>query len=168
MKKLRLPAIVLFALVVGFVILLAITSRALPARVATHFDWSGKPNDWMTRQQDLTVMAAVGLALPLVVVLGIFALRFAPQQLVKLPHRDHWLAPERRGETFAYLFQRSLWFACMTLCFMSALHCLIIDANLDPHPRMQAISLLTVAACFLMGVLIWGASLVGHFSNRRA
>ena len=75
----------------------------LPLRVATHFDAAGRPNGWMSRDANLGFQA--GLALFLGALFGgIGALtRRLPDSMINLPHRDYWLAPERRAATLAWV-----------------------------------------------------------------
>lgn len=68
MKTWRIPLIVPGALYLGFVAYLALSAGALPARVATHFDASGRPNGWMSRSSHVAFTLVFGFAVPLFVV----------------------------------------------------------------------------------------------------
>src|SRR3954468_21478203 len=110
MKSRPTPALILGLLYLCFLGYLISSAPQLPDRVATHFGAGGEPDGWMSRSSHLLFMGVFGLAFPLFVVGLFFILRFLPDSGLNIPHRDYWLAPERRSETFAYLFRHSLWF----------------------------------------------------------
>ncbi len=101
----------------------------LPERIATHFNGRGEPNGWMSRSANQRFMLVFGLAFPLCVVLLCWLARFLPIGLVNIPHRDYWLAPERRKETSDYLICHSLWLACLAAGFVIGIQYAIVQAN---------------------------------------
>jgi hypothetical protein len=132
MKTLRTPSYILGFLYLCFVGYLIFSTWQLPERVATHFNAGGQPDGWMSRFSHLLIMAVFGFAFPLFFVGLFFGLRFVPDAL-NVSNRDYWLAPERRIETFDYLFRQGLWRACMAVCFVTGLHYMIIHANFQPN-----------------------------------
>jgi ABC-type Fe3+ transport system permease subunit len=167
MRTLRTQAVVLGLLYLCFLGSLVLAVQQLPDRVASHFNGSGQPDGWMSRSAHLLFMGGFGFAFPLFVVGICFLLRFMPVGGFNLPHRDYWLAPERRTETFAYFFRHSLWFACMAVGFAIGLHLLVIQANAQPQARLSTPMILGLAGCFLAGVAAWVASMVLHFGRPR-
>jgi len=101
----------------------------LPPQVASHFAADGQPNGWMSRGWFVVVNAAMALLIALVFV-GVAAIPW-PDGLVNLPHRDHWLAPGRRAETWRTIRRFLDLFACATLLFLLVVFQMTIDANLD-------------------------------------
>ena len=85
---------------------LFVTASRLPLRVASHFDGAGTPDGWMLRGPYLWTMAGVSVGLNAFLVGIFYSVRYFPTSTFNLPHRDYWLAAERRGETFAFLFAR--------------------------------------------------------------
>jgi uncharacterized membrane protein len=165
MKTLRTPALILGLLYLGFLVYLKVSAPQLPDRVATHFDGSGRPDGWMSRSSHLIFTAVLGFAFPMFVVGLCFVLRFLPDRGFNLPHRDYWLAPERRAETFAYFLRHSLWFACMAVWFVLGIHILVIQANGRSPARLSTPGILGLAGSFLAGVAVWVVSLIRHFSH---
>jgi serine/threonine-protein kinase len=98
----------------------------LPATVASHFDGSGRPNGWLSKEMFLAVY--VGIVALLAVVFS--AVRFIPTSLWNLPNRDYWLAPERRAATVARFSEEMLWFANATLALVLLTFELAFRANL--------------------------------------
>jgi uncharacterized membrane protein len=74
---------------------------ALPERVAAHFDAAGIPNGWMPREGFLLFQAGILTLMVVVFVVLPRTIGRIPVGLLSLPHRDYWLAPERRSETLA-------------------------------------------------------------------
>lgn len=131
----------------------------LPERVATHFNLAGQADGWMSR--DNQTKAHLGLVLFIAVMLEALA-RLSPRLpdgLVNLPHRDHWLAPERRAATHAWLAGLIRLIGCVLMAFFLALFHLVYRANLSGTP------MLTAPAGLLVGSLlaIIGLLLVGVF-----
>jgi serine/threonine-protein kinase len=165
MKTARGPALILGLLYLCFLGYLAMSYGQLPDRVATHFDGSGRPNGWMSRSFHLWFTLVLGLAFPLIVTVILFLTRFLPDSLINIPRRDYWLSAERRTDTFAYLFRQSLWFACIGVCFVTAIHFLIVQANLNLHPPgyLSTPLLLGVVGGFLVALAAWAIAMIRYF-----
>src|ERR1051325_9785585 len=100
MKTFPTPAALfatLYACLLGY---LAWSANDMPQRAPTHFDVAGEPDGWMNRSTYLLFTAVFGLVFPLVIVGICYAPRRLPASLINIPHREHWLAAERRTETF--------------------------------------------------------------------
>jgi hypothetical protein len=155
-------AVVLGQLYLAYLALLAWSVGQMPERVAGHFGLTGRADRWMGRTGYLLSMTLLGLGLPLVLVV-LTALPGLSLHGINLPHRDFWLAPERIGETRAFLLAHSLWFGCLALSFLAGIHFLVVRANRQAPPRLSMPLLLLLLACFVGGILGWQASLTGHF-----
>ncbi len=162
--NLRTLPVLLFAfLYVCFLISLFVSVNQLPEQVATHFNFAGEPNGWMSRQAHLWFMGVTGLLLPLLMI-GVFAaLRRLPVSLINVPHRDYWLAPERQADSFQYMFHHSLWLAAMMVAFLLGLNWLVVVANQRQPAQLSTPLVLTLGGCFLVGVVVWVVGLVRHF-----
>lgn len=127
--KTSLP--ILFLLLVAAALAQALWQHdRLPARVATHFDLAGRADGWMSR--DNQTKAHLGLVLFIAVMLEGLA-RLSPRLpdgLVNLPHRDYWLAPERRAATHAWIAGLFRLIGCVLMAFFLALFHLVYRANL--------------------------------------
>ncbi|HWD20672.1 MAG TPA: DUF1648 domain-containing protein [Verrucomicrobiae bacterium] len=165
MKNLRFPAMIMVALVIGFLVMLSSSAHALPERVASHFDASGRPNGWTDRSAFLLLMGGVGLTFPLLFAALFLLARFAPFFLTSASG-GRWLAAGP-GVTFNYLLRRSFWFGSMILAFIAAVQALILEANAASPPRLQTVTLMIVLAGFTVGVMFWSFSLLHHFSQMR-
>ncbi len=93
-------------LAVGVLSVLAtlwLTAPALPARVAVHFDFAGRPNRWTTPFRAAGEFTAGILAILAIFGLAAVLLERLPPRWVNIPHRDEWLAPPHRAATVALL-----------------------------------------------------------------
>lgn len=134
----------------------------LPGVVASHFDGRGAPNGWQTKQAFFA--GFVGMTV-LCVLIGFGLARMIgalPIQLINLPNKRYWLAPEHREDTLEWLKAYFAWFACgiygaMIVAFDYAAQC-----NLHPdHPPGVARLWYTLGS-FLVFVIAW---LVGMFTK---
>jgi len=81
----------------------------LPARVASHFGPSGAPNGWMPRELFVGIYVFVVVLLGAMMLGTAYTLPRTPDNRVNLPHKEYWLAPERRAETYAWLQNFFFW-----------------------------------------------------------
>ncbi len=163
MNTLPLRIGLLVVLYIGFGVSLFESVALLPEQVATHFDGAGVPNVWMSRSLHLVFMSVFGLAFPLFLIGICWSIRFLPAGLVNLPHREYWLADERRNETASYLVRHAVWFACLALGFVIGLHWLVVLANQRQPPQLPIVWVLGVVGPFLVGVAVWVCCLYRRF-----
>ena len=159
----RTPAIILVLLYLATASFLAASFAQLPDRLATHFDVLGRPDAWMQRRSYLGFIILLGMAFPLIPVLILFIVRFLPNPSINLPNREYWLAPEQRAATFSFLSRHSLWFGCIGISFVAAIHYLVYRANRQPIPQLSSSLLLSISACFIAALAVWIMALFRRF-----
>ena len=140
------------------------SAQELPPRVASHFDFQGQADGWMSRESDLEFMAGLTLLLPILLIGTGLVAPLLPAGSVNVPHRDYWLAPERRRETGLYLARQMAWFACGMTVFSMALNWLLVEANRHTPPRLTN-SVWLLLGLFLGFTIAWLVVLVAHFSR---
>ena len=165
MKTLNKPEFILVLLYLCFFGYLAFYVSYLPDCVATHFDGGGHPNGWMNRSSYMLFMVIFSFVLPLFLIGISYTCRFFPDKYFNIPHRDYWLAPQRRAETFSYLVTHSLWFACIALSFIIGIHFSIVKANSLTPAHLSTPLILGLLGCFLAGLVIWIVSMILHFNS---
>ena len=165
MKRPALGFLVLVGVYVFFALYLGFTYRELPARVATHFNWTGEANGWMTREDHVRFLLLFGTIPPLFILITLGSARYFPIQLVNLPHREYWLAPERRVATFAYLLEHGTWLSSLMVGFVAGLHTLLLQANRTGVPHLSDAGLWTLMSFILCGLVVWILALMRHFSQ---
>ena len=166
MVKLAIPIVLLVICYAIFFAYVAGTYAELPEKVASHFDLAGHANGWMSRDGCIGFTIGLGILMPAFIV-GIMAgAGKIPISFINLPHRDYWLAPERRKPALAVLLRYSLWFASLNILFVTGLHGIVVQANRpggDTH--LSGVSLGILAGGFLTGTGLWIFLLVRRFSK---
>ncbi|MBI3564223.1 MAG: DUF1648 domain-containing protein [Elusimicrobia bacterium] len=150
---------------IGFLANLALAGFAwtvLPARVASHFDLAGNPNAWAPKGVFVAIQAGVVLLLGLAIALNGRLLRMSGARL-NLPHKEHWLAPERREETLAWLDAYMAWFGAATFALLLDVFTQVLRMNLGRAGRLEHAGA-SVAAFAAFGV-VWAAVLLRRFSR---
>jgi serine/threonine-protein kinase len=161
--KARTPLLLSVSLYFVLFAALLVARRQLPERVATHFNAVGQADGWMSRDGHLMFFGLFGLLLPVLIVGLCYAVRFFPASMVNIPNREYWTAPERRRETYDFLFQHSLWFAPLAVAFIIGLHFSLMEANSRPTPELPMGLFIPVVAGFLIGTVAWTVALVLRF-----
>ena len=103
---------------------------ALPARMASHFDGAGNPNGWQSKTGFALTAALLSALFFGLTCVAPLMIRATPEHQINLPHKEYWLAPERRAQTIERLVAWLSWFSCATLGFLAGTFELVIRANL--------------------------------------
>lgn len=146
------PALLAVLLMFGLAFV-AITAGMLPPRVATHFAAGGAANGWMPRGGYVAFAVLFQLLLPLGLYFGVGWMPVRYDRFTNLPHRDYWLAPERRAETAAWLRGLGAAVGCAAALLAIGLHAAILDANTHQPPRLHEPTFIAGMVVFVGAVL---------------
>jgi len=116
MPDTRVPKTIFFAILFAGLVQCLHDFPLLPDRLASHFDAAGNANGWMTNPQfclTYAVMLVPTLAVEFWVSRRIARTR---ENRLRPPNKEHWLAPERRAETFAYFGLFFAWYGARFCC----------------------------------------------------
>lgn len=127
----------------------------LPPVVASHFDASGAANGFMSRGVYVAVMVVVCGGVPLLLAMAGRWVQSFPDDLINIPNRSWWLAPERRASSLAFLAARLEWLAVAVAVFLCYAHGLVVLANADGVPRANTTLLLAGTMAFLVFAAAW-------------
>ena len=107
--------LMLWALCVGYAVY---CYPKMPDEVASHFGTGGQPDGWTSKASFITFYL-VFTGLMALMFLGIsFGMSKIPVSLINLPNKDYWLSPERKQNTFDFMFWYMLCFGSATLLLM--------------------------------------------------
>ena len=162
-----LAAVALAAVLAVNAIILAVTSGPLPGRVASHFNGQGFATGFMTHENYVLLMAALGVGLPLLLVVLLVLLPRSMPTRLRIPSRDYWIAPERRQETLATITTSGLVVACFLAAFMTAVHLLVVQANSRTPPQIDTNMLYALIAVLIIALLAWQLVLRRRFQVPR-
>src|SRR5229473_3795079 len=135
MRDSRLPKL-LFALLGAYAAIHFLSYYSqLPTVVASHFNGQGLANGWQTKPAFFTVFAGVSV---LAAVIGFIIPRIIaamPPQLINLPNKRYWLAPEHIANTMEFLNRYFAWFGCAVFVVILVTFDFAVQANLHPDNR---------------------------------
>ncbi|MBB6051083.1 DUF1648 domain-containing protein [Armatimonas rosea] len=104
---------------------------ALPEKMASHFGPSGQADGWMSKTSFMIFYLALVSIFSLMWI-GIGAiLKKTPNDMINLPNKEYWLAPERWEQTIARLGHQMSVFGIATGAFLMAVMHSCFLANLS-------------------------------------
>jgi uncharacterized membrane protein len=151
------------ALAIAFVLA---SGSFLPPLVASHFSAGGAANAFMPRATYLGFTCVLLVGLPLLIALITSLSSVLPARFINLPDRDYWLAPERQGETLAYIRKHGAHFGLMLTAFLCFVHWLVVLANARSPALFPEYLFFVGMAAFLVGLVIWLGGFIAHFRRR--
>jgi uncharacterized membrane protein len=120
----------------------------LPDRMASKFGPTGQPSGWETKSDFFTVIFIIVVVCAFVSFVLPRVLALLPPQMVNLPNKHYWLAPERREETTRVMAAHMAWFGCGLLFVLLDVTSLAINANRPGAEPFQTQSLIYVLMGF--------------------
>ena len=160
----RLPFILLVALVAATVGQVVHFYPHLPDLVVSHWGPGGQPDGWLKRTVFFWAMIISELGTTGFFVATAFWLPYIPERWWSLPHKDYWLAPERRSGTVRYVQIHMLWGAVIIQAAMVLLWQSTINANVKPELHWAANFWWTLIITVVIFV-VWMVRLVRHLSS---
>jgi uncharacterized membrane protein len=159
----RLPKLLFLLLAAYAAVHFSSYYSQLPEVVASHFDAHGVANGWQTKSAffgflvGVSVLAAVvGFGIPRIIT-------SLPPELINLPNKRYWLAPERRAETMDFLNGYFAWFGCALFAVILLTINFAIQANLHPDRRPDATSMWFVLSGFLLFAILGTVRMLKRF-----
>lgn len=135
----------------------------LPDPLASHFNAIGQPDGWSPKSLFFLIYVGV-VALDTWLVWGLPRwIERRPDRQINLPHKDYWLASERRSTTFALIRQQLGWFGVANLLLMVCVFQLAISANLNPPPQLPLIPIWILLGGYLLYTIVWLANFYQQF-----
>lgn len=163
MNKSKVLVFIYTFFIVLCVAFVSISAQNLPPVVASHFDLSGTPDATMPRDQFTNLFLAI-----MVLTSGLMALlptliAKLPPQMINIPNRIYWLAPDRIVETKQILQAYLLIFASKLCCFMAVIFWLIVQAHLHNPPQLSAQYVMAATGVFVLMTILWSLKLSARF-----
>ena len=165
MRDGRLPRLLFVVLAVGAAVYFSSYYAQLPDVVASHFNGRGVANGWQSKSAFFglfvamsVLAAAVGFGIPRIIAT-------LPPQLINLPNKRYWLAPEHLAETMEFLGAYFAWFGCAVLLIMILTFDYAIQSNLHPNNRPDISRLWYILAGFSAFIVVWIARMFMKFGR---
>ena len=131
------------------------TGNALPEVIGTHFGPSGAANGFMSRAFFVRFMLIFVVVFPLALNFLIGRLLKLPNSRINIPHREYWLAPERRADTVVRLQRHMQFFGVMLAAFLCYVHWQVVQANAHSPPVLDNVRFSTGLATFMAALVTW-------------
>jgi hypothetical protein len=151
------------ATVAAAAIFVVTTSRSLPIVVASHFGPDGVANGFMPHKSYVRFTLAFVVLLPLLMSLVADAVAYLPAKFVNIPHRQYWLAPERRAQAVGMLRVRMQVFAVLLAAFLCYVHWLVVRANASLPPMLDSERFVAGLGVFMFALVVWIVALRRRF-----
>jgi len=161
----RLPRFLYAFLFLAGLLMMAYYFPQMPQRMASHFAADGHANGWQSREAFFVLMLLVFSTSAVVCFLAPRQIAANSNARINLPHRNYWLAPERRAETVRTISATMAWFGCGILFVLICGTFLAMQANLAPDHRFNSEAMIVVLGGFLVGLLGLLVRLVRHFQR---
>lgn len=142
------------------------TSQALPAVVASHFAAGGAANGYLPRGIYTMLVTALVVGAPLLLALVPAAAAGKGATGLNIPDREHWLAPERREATIAYIRVQGRWFAVAVAFFLAYVHWLVVQANALRPPMLSTTGIVAGLVVFFLALAVWLTLLFRRFRRQ--
>jgi uncharacterized membrane protein len=139
----------------SFILLLLVTIGQLPPVVASHFDGAGAPNGWSSRRAYGILLGAIGVLLPLGIVMLVNALTQRGPQLLNIPAREYWRRPEHSLEAVRRVRAYMWWLGCIMTGTALAAHGLILKAHGSAPPHLSTAGIMTLLGGLLLAIGFW-------------
>jgi len=165
MPNTRPPNSIFFTLVALGAVQLFYYAPRIPEILGSHFARGGFVNGWQTKAAFFSTELAM-IVLATVVSFGIPRIIAAvPVSLINLPHKEYWLASERREDTLVYIRVWSAWFGCGLLAFLLFVMELAFRANLRTPPQFNNAAFVPALLAFVVFDTTLVLRLILHFSR---
>lgn len=145
-----------------------VTSAQLPSVVGAHFNFRGDSDGWLARENYLALMVIFVLAYPALMTLAFTWLPRKYPSLVNIPHRDYWLAPERRDDSLKYLATQGCWFSCLLLLTVAGVHYVIVVGHWTQPPTLPLRLFFSLLGGFGVALIIWTIKFLRRFAKPAA
>lgn len=161
----RLPRFIFFTIIAIALAQAVYNFPLLPDRLASHFNASGLPNGWMSKQAFFIAYAVMILVAAIPEFYVPYSIANTSNARINLPNKDFWLAPAQRAGTMEYFEKSFAWFGCALLLVEVCAMGLAIQANFSSPPRLPATPILSLVAAFFVYTIVWIVLLTRRFSN---
>lgn len=110
----------------------------LPQKMAVHFDLSGKPNGWSSKDSFLGLWVLAIVLVNMWLPLTRLIIKKSPRHLLSIPHKDYWLSDEEKKKYMMAMVENmmAMIFAAVNLIFIYSMK-YTYDMNINGHSSLK-------------------------------
>jgi uncharacterized membrane protein len=161
----RLPRLVFALLVLYAAVHFSSLYSQLPEVVASHFNALGAANGWQPKQAFFTIFVGVSVLAALIGFVIPRIIAVIPAELINLPNKRYWLAPEHLEETQDFLKTYFAWFGCAMFLIILLTFDYAAQQNLHPENPPSPARMWYILAGFLLFTLVWTMRMIIRFTR---
>lgn len=128
---------------------------SLPDTMASHFDLSGTADGFQEKSKFMVFYALIMVMMVGTFVGIAYVIPNAPESMINIPHKDYYLAPERREATLDRLISELLWMGNATVLFIFWMMSQAFQANMTEGAPTLGLSASLSTVAYLVLILGW-------------
>jgi uncharacterized membrane protein len=157
------PRKLFWILIAATVVQAAYYFPQLPAEMASRFGPEGEVLQTMSRNGFMLIH--LGVIAVVAAMFGGVPLEHLPNAFIHIPHKAHWLSPERRQDSLAFL-QDEIFAVCnATILLLGLIFHWVLQANLMEEPQLNPAFTWVPLMLYVGYVFVWAVRLVRHFAD---
>ena len=137
----------------------------LPDIIPHHFDFKGRPDAWGSKAFFVGFMLGISAFLLLSVYGTAWTILLLGEDHISLPHKEYWLAPERKEATLRNLLNTLGWIGVCTLLLILVLMWMTIRAAKETPSDQRLIGFWPVFIGYLVSVIFLVIRFMLHYQR---
>jgi uncharacterized membrane protein len=154
-RKVRAPTIAFILLAACAAVQIAYYLPRLPAVIVSHFNAAGIADGWEAKPFFLEFYVIILVMLGLIFLLVPRLMYVIPVEMINLPNKAYWLAPERRASSLAFFVDHFEIFGAATLVLLVCFMQLTMVANLSAPVVFPTLTALVLLAAYFAFAIVW-------------
>lgn len=131
MNNSKYPLLIYYFVVIISLVIPAFYYNRLPEEIASHFNVSGRADEWMNKSSYFLTYYLIMLSIAaLFSVINIFINKI-PEKMINLPNKKYWLDPDRKEESLNSIKNFIYWLGTLTIIFILLVFREVYIANLN-------------------------------------